>query len=311
MDVLPGNTGQHDPLRILRNTLANKQTIHLLPSSSPSSVRVYTLSECSHLSLPPPSASSSSAAATSNDRVILPKTTSTRFKRTPQSDADQTWDIQSLLLCYLRRDASIAEYAQEAVKEGCELVGIMQRKLVADYLEGKDTTGLAAPYIVPELDPSVPSANNGSAAQDASNAGNGTLQDENFSSTNESRPAKKTRYIVNKEDLEAYKRITGYWESKQISDRTTVLRGTIKKGNFANVRDIVQDRLKAGKEDMRKGTHGQGGTNTVQAVGANIPVLPAQQLKRRSKFRSMTTNRYVENTKSLTTNGLYSLLQGK
>ena len=281
---LTAMSGPSDPLRVLRSTLASKQTIHLLPSSSPTSVPVYALSECTHISFPP-------AASTSTDRIVLPKTTRTRFKRSPQSTNDQTWDVQSLLLCYLRRDASIAEYAQEAVKESCELVGIMQRRIVADYLEGKDTTGQAAPYIIPEAEFGSAStvkleAGDRQTTQDASVADTSlsAVRDENLSSAADTRAAKKTRYIVNKDDLEAYKRIVGYWEPKQISDRTTVLRGSVKKGNFASVRDIVQERLKSGKEEMRKGTHGHGqaGTHAGQVAG-NVATQPLLQAKRRRR----------------------------
>ena len=288
-------SGPNDPLRLLRNTLANRQTIHLLPSSSPTSVPVYTLSECTHLSFPSPNSSNPS-----NERIVLAKSTPTRFKRTTQATSEQTWDIQSLLLCYLRRDASIAEYAQEAVKEGCELVGIMQRRIVADYLEGKDTSGQAVPYILTEADIAIKTS--GTDQEDGNQAAqSGLVGDHSLSSTRDdslstsidaNRPAKKTRYIVNKEDLEAYKRIIAYWEPKQISDRTTVLRGSVKKGNFASVRDMVQERLKAGKEDMKKGTHGHGQSHHHGSqVSGNAASQPAMPAKRRREFVGISASK--------------------
>lgn len=295
------SSSYQDPLRLLRATLASKQTIHLLASLDPASSPVYSLNECSHLSFP----------SADNNAIVLPKTTPTRFKRTPQSLDTETWDIQSLLLCFLNKDASIAEYAQEAVKQGVELVGIMQRRIVSDYLEGKDTTGQAAPYIVHDMSVSVRDASGNSvlpvvdgqaaALQDAIKdttveatlAGTITSADKasSFSSTQQpqttstttttdaQRPAKKARYVVNKEDLEACKRISSFWEPKQIADRTSVLRGTVKKANFASVREMVHDRLKHGKEEVRKAAHGNH-ANMVQVQ----PAAQAPQKRRRASI---------------------------
>lgn len=317
-----------DPLRILRNTLASKGSIHLLASEDPSSSPVYTLHEATHLSFP---ASTSDNNNTTNDaRIVLHKATPTRFKRTVQSTAEETWDLQSLLLCYLKKDANIAEYAQEAVKEGCELVGIMQRRIVADYLEGKDATNQAGPYLV--SDPSAAAAlAHARAAQaipaERNDAADRVIDDTaaevGITTTNgealpqpaslaaaapttttrpadtsaipaavapeSGRPAKKTRYVVNKEDLEVCKKIASYWEPIQISDRTTVLRGTVKKANFANVREMIADRLKSSKEQTRKGGHssssghhhGASSSSTAAMASSTIPTSVPSARRRR------------------------------
>jgi parafibromin len=57
--------------------------------------------------------------------------------------------------------------------------------------------------------------------------------------TADGRHAKKARYVVNKEDLDAYKKIVSFWQPKQIADRNTVLRGSHKVNNFGNVRDLI------------------------------------------------------------------------
>lgn len=250
-----------DPLRLLQATLSSGGTVDLLPSDDPASTPVQQLSECSYLSFPDPSDSSK--------RIILPKTTPTRFKRTPQSTASETWDLQALLLAFLRRDNSIAEYAQEAVQQSAELVGVMQRKVVADYLEGKDTSGQqSAPYLVPEgepvnIDTSVEASL--SSEQVSTTAGQAATAAavDGAQTTADGRPAKKARYVVNKEDLETYKKIVSFWEPKQIADRNTVLRGSHKVNNFGNVRDLIQDRLKSGKEELRR------------SVASKQPTVPA------------------------------------
>lgn len=288
-----------DPLRLLKATLSAKGTIDLLASDDPTSTPVSQLNEATHLSFPDPKDPSLS----SSKRIVLPKTTPTRFKRTPQSTASETWDLQALLLAFLRRENSIAEYAQEAVQQSVELVGVMQRKIVADYLEGKDTTGQQSlPYLVPEgepinVDTSVESsistgqvssaeglaaaANLTTGTDTSDGAGIGVSSssavDASQSTTVDGRPAKKAKYVVNKEDLEAYKKIVSYWETRQISDRNTVLRGSHKVNNFGNIRDMIQERLKSGKEELRRSTSGRHGALPVQQA-------PSQTQRRRREY---------------------------
>lgn len=301
-------TSKVDALRLLRHALSSSSSsskqseIHLLDKeddteSQSESQRLSSLSAASYLSLPDPS-SDDNAASTA--RIVLPKTTPTRFKRTPQSTASETWDLQSLLLCYWQREASIAEYAQEAVREGVELVGIMQRKIVADYLDGTNTDAAAA-YIVPEAEGvnedtsveatlAVESGTNqaaaaaaaaatttqealadGAVSSAAAGASIGTTAAATATGQDaamQARPAKKARYQVNKEDLDAYKRIVAQFEPKQLGDRSTVLRGDgVKIVNFGNVRDLIADRLKAGKEDLRRAMH--------PTAGAQPSAVPA------------------------------------
>ena len=345
-----------DPLRLLRSTLAAKgEEIHLVTSESADSNdpanRVETLGAASYLSFPTPSsAASSSSSSSANARTVLPKTTPTRFKRTPQSAPSEVWDLAALLLCYQRRGASLAEYAQEAVREGVELVGIMQRRIVNEYLEGslsgRDPT--VVQYLVPEqegVDPqglthtsvestlanarpgdlaaaapgpagaqpaegpaqtaaaaAAAAAATAEATAGASDTGANTATD----TTQAPPPAKKIRYVTNKEDLEAYKRIVSYFEPRQISDRTTVLRGASsaaahaanghaatsgsagsKLGNFSNVRDLIAERLKQGKEELRKGAGGGSGGTQQQAVSQN----PQQKRRRECAARSVLESR--------------------
>lgn len=298
-DASTSNTASRemDPLRLLRHALTNKLPVELLDNenaSSSTNASVSSFSAASYLSFPAPTSSSSDAP-----RIVLPKTTPTRFKRTPQSTASETWDLQALLLCYLQREASIAEYAQEAVKEGVELVGIMQRKIVADYLDGSNRDpAIAASYLVPESE----GVNEDTSVEATLAAGSGVTDPNAAKTTQEAlaegeqaaaaastskatattaaaagqdaagRPAKKARYQVNKEDLEAYKRIVAQFEPKQLGDRTTVLRGEGGKiVNFGNVRELISERLKAGKEELRKGTHSSGHNATAPAQ----PLVPS------------------------------------
>lgn len=265
-----------DPLRLLQATLSSGKSVELLSSDDPASTPVSSLSESSYLSFPDPSDASK--------RIILPKTTPTRFKRTPQSTASETWDLQALYLAFLRKDNSIAEYAQEAVLQGVELVGVMQRKVVADYLEGKDTTGQQSqPYLVPEgepvnVDTSVEASLTSNQVSTAAGQAATAAAVDGAQTTADGRPAKKARYIVNKEDLEAYKKIVSYWEPKQIADRNTVLRGNYKINNFGNVRDLIQDRLKTGKEELRRVSSSR------QPAAPSQPTAPSQRRRRECLF---------------------------
>jgi len=167
----------------------------------------------------------------------------------------------------------------------------MQRKIVADYLDGTAREP-AAPYIVPESegvneDTSVEAtlANDGSGtttqealANGAAAVSAGTAAGADSTGA-AARPAKKARYQVNKEDLEAYKRIVAQYEPKQLGDRSTVLRGDAKIVNFGNVRDLIADRLKAGKEDLRKATHPNSGHH---ASSAPVPSASSQKRRRQA-----------------------------
>ena len=194
------DTAADDPLQLLRTTIQTKDAeIQMLNGAEASSPRVYTFHECSHLSFPSSSSSNSS-------RIILPKTTTTRFKRLPTSSATETWELQALLLCYLRKDATVGEYAPEAVREGVPLVGVMERRIVNDYLEGKDDgTGAAAAYLVSETiapRPGVDVSVEGTLAQtDVSKSGeDGALPASQGATAlvDGNRPAKRARYVVNK-----------------------------------------------------------------------------------------------------------------
>lgn len=279
-----------DPLNLLRRTLASRLEIRRLTSDSADASQVTTFQECTHLSFP----SRSSTDAGSSSPIILSKTTPTRFKRTPQSSDDQVYDLQSLLLCYLRRDASIAEYAADAVKEGCDLVGVMQRKLVSDYLDGKELGSAVQGYLVPELTVSDGSLRPTAAGDVVDTSVEGTLSAAQPSGSilpdsagladggvAGERPAKKVKYVVNKEDLEAYKKIVSHFEVKQIADRNTVLRNptlTGKKGDFGSIREMIADRLKASKEELRRGLGNQPSSQVQHAAA------PAQQQKRRREL---------------------------
>lgn len=246
----------------------------MLNGAEQSSPRVYTLQECSHFSFPPPTGSESKG------RLILPKTTSTRFKRLPTSSNDDTWDLQALLLCYLRKDKGVGEYAPEAIREGVALVGVMERRIVNDYLDGREgASTAAAAYIIPEASALRPGTDVSVEAtlaetQSGAAAGVGAVAATNLAADG-ARPAKKARYVVNKEDLEAYKRIVSLYEVRQLSDRTTVLRGNgTKTGNFASVRELVAEGLKQGRDELRSAPTGG-------SAAAAVQPLAAQQRKRK------------------------------
>ena len=195
----------HDPLDFLQtaistSTLPTLLTAALEPCES--------LSLAAYLSFPSPS---------SAERINLTKTRPTRFART--DERDDFYTLGQLWLAWTERQSAIRDYMEKFRAEGEVIVAWIDKKIVADYLEGTNTkTSRVVPkdadgkgqkehgvhwipltLITAVLDPATTSV---SATAEA-------LPTELDSVAGPSRPAAvaKRKYEVNQADLEFCKKV--------------------------------------------------------------------------------------------------------
>lgn len=216
-----------DALLALQSAIRSKSKITYANESGD---EVQALSQATHLKLSP--------------SLSLPKSTPTRFRKSSSTATDPATSpndfitLEALLLAWLTRDASAAEYMKQVRETGLlAFVSITERKGVIDWLEGKvseheriaplETESTTPPGTPPQL------------------VRNGTLP-----STTHVSPSKR-RYVPDSADLDAVKKIRR--EEIELRDRTTVLRGT-KSNNFANVKSIIGERLKKLRESSKTGS---------------------------------------------------------
>lgn len=218
-----------DPLLLLRSCLSTGSTITLLtttPSDPPSSTpteEVYSIPLSTHIAFP-------TSSSSSLPPPIFPKSIPTRYLATTDPTSTETFDLQTLLLVFLQRDASTAEY-MKIVREGnLGFVSAIDRKVVVDWLSGKSPLEGPPGRI-------LPLAGTGKRAADVLQV-EGTEGDKVGAS-----PVKKQRYAPDAGDQVKVKRLMaiiqgpayGYMvEGKVekaerkggvIKDRQTVLRG--------------------------------------------------------------------------------------
>ncbi|KAG0145526.1 hypothetical protein CROQUDRAFT_716081 [Cronartium quercuum f. sp. fusiforme G11] len=276
MSALSSNA-KIDPLILLRRAISGRTDIHLLSSQN---AKVFTLSEATALALPTPAG-----------RVSIPKTLTTRYRKpgtpsdaSPVAAPEHFYDSQSILCCYLNREKGFAAYIQEAQQQGCAFVSATERKLITDFLEGKNAAEPAS-VVAFELGQALyhnfgPAT--AGAKPSAGTGGTGGLWGEANGvsvsvAVDGASPAKRARYAVDKQDQELVKRIMQLHEPRQVADRRTVLRGN-KAVNFENARTLVLDRIKVSKEDLRARQSG-GGASLVKPVG--VPGSGSASAKRR------------------------------
>ena len=121
-----------DALVLLRTALSSSLPISLVTISSPStdSTPAPSLAQATHLQFP--------SLPTS---PCLPKSISTRFFSRPNPTKDSSlpsYDLQTLYFGYLNRDSVTAEYLKKARDEKVGFVSVTDRKLVSEYLAGKN-----------------------------------------------------------------------------------------------------------------------------------------------------------------------------
>ncbi|KAF8485630.1 RNA polymerase II-associated protein [Gautieria morchelliformis] len=179
--------------------------------------------------------------------LSLPKATPTRFRKPsaaaldPHTAPNDFVTLESLLVAWLARDASVAEYMKQVREAGIgAFVSITERKGVVEWLEGKVQDHeriVPLPVEEPTTPPGMPPQ------------GSTTPKNQAGLSATPSSPLKR-RYIPDTSDVDIVKKLKR--EEVELRDRTSVLRG-IKPNNFSAIRNVVGDRLKKMKEMSKSG----------------------------------------------------------
>ena len=241
-----------DPLKLLIKALSTSSHVKLYSAAGN---EVFNLPECETLGFP------------AQGNVKLPKTTLTRYRRSAAVggttatasalDATTYYDLQSLLFAFMRADAAGGEYVKEAYEAGISFVPLVERRLVVDLLKGTRPEG-------PEVDPVA-----GSSTA-AANSADPSAPQSTSDAPIDTRPAKKARYVVNKDDQRVVADLLAKQEKNQLIDSATVLRGA-KPTDFTSVLKLVEDRVKAAREDLKK--FEKGGSGAQPSASSANPYL--------------------------------------
>lgn len=112
-----------DPLLLLRQALSSNATITL---QSASGEEVFSLPDSSQIHF-------------TSSRTTFPKDTPTRYVSVapvPGGEAS-TYDLQTLLFAYLKRNDPAGEYMKQAREQLIPTVSVMDKRSVVDWLSGK------------------------------------------------------------------------------------------------------------------------------------------------------------------------------
>ncbi|GAA6017522.1 hypothetical protein JCM10207_008254 [Rhodosporidiobolus poonsookiae] len=248
-----------DPLLLLRSSLAGGHEIQLVSAAGD---QVFDLPQSTTLLLPVPNSST---------RRPFPKDSPTRYLSSGSlSDPDnaQYYDLQALLLSFTHKDAPLTDYLRAATAAGVAFVSTVDRRAVNDYLAGKTPSDGPEGKVRP-LAGASPSKR---AAEDEAGVGVGRAAAGGAAAAGGSGaapPAKKQRYVPNREDQEAVKRMLQIIEGPAYGhvvapgeekkertgaayhNRETVLKGE-RVNNFDSVRSLIAPRLKSLRDDQSK-----------------------------------------------------------
>lgn len=204
-----------DPLLLLHSTLTSNGTITLLsfPDSSPTpldpvnATEVYDLPSCTHIAFP--------SISSSLPRPILIKTISTRYTSTGTGEGD-CYDLQTLLFAYLKRDENALEYIKICREKNLVFVSVTERKAILDFLSGRTNLESVAKKLKP-IEGEEVGGESGEIGTGREESSSGLKRSSDLiSSTSDPKssivevgpvPAKKVRYIVDKQDQEKVKRL--------------------------------------------------------------------------------------------------------
>jgi parafibromin len=187
-----------DPLLLLRETLSSDAGITLLSITDDLTTEVTSLSLATHISFPPSSFSSTP--------VILPKDTPTRYLSDNLPTSTLTFDLQSLVFAYLKRDAAVVEYMTGVREIGMGFVSIIERKVVVDWLIGK--SGLEGPKgrIIP-LEEDSHEKEKDETMDAKESVEEGQVLDTVIEKEREVPVAKRAKYFIDKEDQDRVRQI--------------------------------------------------------------------------------------------------------
>ncbi|KAK4051531.1 accessory factor associated with RNA polymerase II [Microbotryomycetes sp. JL201] len=231
--------------------------------------------------------------------VHLDKAAPTRYTR--GDGAAETYDVQTLVLAYLQRDASVPDYLRHAQEQGAGIVSITDRRDVIQWLTSKISVDAHHGRILP-LDGAAATSTSAqgstlasAVAADSATERSADVQAEPSSVATDGgataaaqpSPAKKQRYVADKADQEAVRRMIELMQGPPfavdanpgqpalshranwaIRDRETALMGQ-RINNFESVRALVAPRLtmtrdEQEKKDMTAPKDARGGASAVK-----------------------------------------------
>lgn len=209
-----------DPLRLLIKTITSNGTIRKLSNDTEdAAAEVQSWQDCRFIAL-------------ANQRFA--KDTLTRYKK----DDTNKHDLQSLLACYEERNQAFPGYLQFCMASSIPFISAVDREKVVQVLSGQRQES-EEEQIEPLQDETI-AVSSSKRGADAVATG-----------ASAGRPAKRAKYVVNKEDQELVKKLLTKHDPKQLTDSTKILRGS-KPTNFDYIRQLVADRIKTAKDDLKK-----------------------------------------------------------
>ncbi|KAJ4485843.1 RNA polymerase II accessory factor cdc73 family protein [Lentinula aciculospora] len=245
-----------DALLAFRQAIqTNIQTVLL--SSPSTSTPVESLSQATHIHIPP--------------SKIFSKSTPTRWRKGSSSTSTSSivlndlYTLEAIYLAYQLKSLPAPNYTKQAREDGLGIgmVSVTERKLVVDWLEGgsesnerlveleKLTAALNAESSASgsTTPPSTPPTHlkqlySGSSLSKAPHTSSSNSK--SFSATGS---PQKRKYIVDTVDIDSVKKIR--MQEIELRDRNSVLRG-IKMNNFSSVRTQFAEKLKKMKENVGK-----------------------------------------------------------
>lgn len=112
-----------DPLSLLREFTISKKPITLVSSSG---TLVTELTDAAEV-----------VFADDKQTFRFPRNTPTNYRR---GASDETYTLETLLFLLQRAHQSVAEYSLEGAQKGIQIVSILDKRLVLDYLTGVTAT---------------------------------------------------------------------------------------------------------------------------------------------------------------------------
>jgi parafibromin len=124
---------KNDPLSLLREFTISKKPITLVAANG---TLVTELTEATDV-----------VFADDKQTFKFPRNTPTNYRR---GASDETYTLETLLFLLQRAHLSVAEYSLEGAQKGIQIVSILDKRLVLDYLTGVTATSANIIYLPSE-----------------------------------------------------------------------------------------------------------------------------------------------------------------
>lgn len=129
---------KNDPLSLLRDFTISKKPITLVAANG---TLVTELTEATDV-----------VFADDKQTFKFPRSTPTNYRR---GASDETYTLETLLFLLQRAHLSVAEYSLEGAQKGIQIVSILDKRLVLDYLTGVTATSANIIYLPSETSKSL------------------------------------------------------------------------------------------------------------------------------------------------------------